>query len=112
MLSLIRQPGFVLFCFVCFFLTFVCFVFAFCYQKGIWITSQKLNSFILILSLLFFKFCICANIKDCGVLYQCFYHATKRFGEYEGDFRSSDYYLSCSENRALKKFRPVRDWNP
>ena len=30
----------------------------------------------------------------------------------ENDPRSNVHYLSSSENKALKKFRPVQDFNP
>ena len=30
--------------------------------------------------------------------------------EYESDLRSNKHYLSSSENRAWKKFRPVQDF--
>ena len=32
--------------------------------------------------------------------------------EYESDLRSNEHYSSSSENKAKKKFRPVRDLNP
>ena len=32
--------------------------------------------------------------------------------EYESNLRSNEHYLSSSENKAWKKFKPVRDLNP
>ena len=37
--------------------------------------------------------------------------ATMLMHEYESDLRSNEHYLGSSENKALKKFRPVRDLN-